>query len=184
MGKGTNSWSPCRLPGGAMAPPPRISRILSCANLKGMPMSSQFALPHALVQTCLVSDHAAGIIPNIGVYARRPVFDEHFVLRGPGWHPDAGMLVHGPSIEPASLPVVDRSRPMRDRVPIHLRLLLQDFCFLGDVDYVNAVGGFLTGVLANLFVAGGKGLLLLDGNQPELGKTLLARVMAILLDGQ
>ena len=41
----------------------------------------------------------------------------------------------------------------------------------------------LTGLLVNLFVRTGKPIFLIDGTQPNLGKTLLATVIGIVLDG-
>jgi hypothetical protein len=62
--------------------------------------------------------------------------------------------------------------------------VLQNFCFKSDADMVNAVGTLLTGLLVALFVRSGKAVNLLDGNQPGIGKTLLARVAGIVLDGE
>ncbi len=41
----------------------------------------------------------------------------------------------------------------------------------------------MTTLLVNLFVTAGKPIALIDGNQPGLGKTLLGRVLSILMDG-
>ena len=61
--------------------------------------------------------------------------------------------------------------------------MLSGFCFKSDADVANAFALFLTGLLANLFVKDPKGLFLIDGNQPGVGKTLLARCLGMVLDG-
>ena len=45
------------------------------------------------------------------------------------------------------------------------------------------VAVFITGLLVTHFILNGKPIVLLDGNQPGLGKTLLVRVIGIVLDG-
>ena len=54
---------------------------------------------------------------------------------------------------------------------------------MADPDVVNTIGAFLTGLLPAHFRHIGKGLILLDGNQPGVGKTLLARTIGVVLDG-
>jgi hypothetical protein len=122
-------------------------------------------------------------IPRIRHYATRPVFDGNFVLRGPGWHPDVGVLVHGSDIEPASFMPINTSLPAIERLPTHLRTLLHGFCFRADADVANTIGLMLTGLLIDHFVIPGKAIALVDGNQPGLGKTLLVRVIGLVLDG-
>jgi hypothetical protein len=68
-------------------------------------------------------------------------------------------------------------------LPPRLRTLLAGFCFRADADNVNAVGALLTGLLANHFLTTSKALVLMDGNQPGIGKTWLARSLGIILDG-
>ena len=47
----------------------------------------------------------------------------------------------------------------------------------------NTVAVLITGILITHFIINGKPVVLLDGNQPGLGKTLLVRVIGIVLDG-
>src|SRR5262249_53173950 len=90
---------------------------------------------------------------------------------------------HGPAVEPVLPPDPAPGRPFVDRLPRHLRALLSGFCFREDADAVNALAALVTAVLVNHFVAVPKPVVLLDGNQPGLGKTPLARVLGAVLDG-
>jgi hypothetical protein len=143
----------------------------------------QFVPPRPCVELLLNSAPTRQAVPRIKAYATRPVFDDDYKLLGPGWHPEAGVLVHGPDVEPILPNVVAPDRPLCDRLPHHLRVLLGDFCLRSDADLANAVGALLTGLLMVQFVDIGKAVVLLDGNQPGVGKTLLARVAGIVLDG-
>ena len=150
-------------------------------NADGEPM--QFAPPGPLIGVLLHSAPTLEALPVVRVYATRPVFDEQFVLHGPGWHPATGCLVHGPDIDPTLSPPANPGLPVRERLPHHLRTLLGDFCFKAEADWANAVAALLTGLLVACFVSATKPVVLLDGNQPSVGKTWLARVIGIVLDG-
>ena len=144
----------------------------------------QFAVPKWFADVLLRSELLVPILPHIRHYATRPVFDQHFVLRGPGWHPEVGILVHGPAIEPVTLDEQhDLTAPAVQRLPPHLQALLSGFCFSTDADVANTIALMLTGTLMNHFVAGGKPIGLIDGNQRDLGKTLLIRAIGMVLDG-
>ncbi len=120
-------------------------------------------------------------LPRIQCYARRPIFNNEFVLLGPGWHPNSGVLVHGPTVEPVLRDAGDPARDPLDRLPPNLRMLLQNVCFWSAADLANAIGLMLTGVLINHFIDQPPPVAILDGNQPGVGKTLLARVVGIVL---
>ena len=150
-------------------------------NADGEPL--QFAPPGPLIGVLLNSAPTLEALPVVRIHANRPVFDEQFVLRGPGWHPETGFLVHGPDIDPVLTPPADPGLPVHQRLPHHLRTLLGDFCFKAEADWANAVGTLLTGLLLACFVIATKAVVLLDGNQPGVGKTWLARVIGIILDG-
>jgi hypothetical protein len=138
----------------------------------------QFPPPSKLAALVLSREPTLAALPRIQVYARRPIFDEEFVLHGPGYDPETGILVHGIDVEPAELGDVPSGE-----LPPHLHRLLQDFCFRSGADRANAVGAMLTGSLVTHFVETGKPVFLLDGNKPNLGKTLLARTIGMVLDG-
>ena len=144
----------------------------------------QFPLPRRLVDLILNHEPTLARLPVIDVYASRPLFDRNYCLRGPGWHPDVNYMIHSREVEPhirESIPVAEN--PL-DRLPPRLRELLREFCFRSASDLVNAVGALLTGILVNLFISFGKAAFILDGNQPSVGKTLFARVLATLFDGR
>ena len=144
----------------------------------------QFPIPDWFAQQLLRCEKAPEMLPTIITYAQRPVFDDDFRLCVSGWHPESGILVHGPDIEPyledcqldAELPI--------DRLPPCLRCLLKGFCFTEPADVANTIGMLLTGLLSNHFVQVQKALCIVDGNQPGTGKTLLVQLIGTILDGQ
>jgi len=144
----------------------------------------QFPPPSGLVNLLLSGDQIVGELPEIKTYATRPVFDREFSLCGPGWHPESGILVQGIDISVSNYEIPDPRLPAIERLPYHLRRLLGGFPFRDAADVANTLLAFLTGLVANLFVAAGKGLLFVDANQPALGKTWLARILGIVLDGR
>jgi hypothetical protein len=143
----------------------------------------QFPPPRGLASLLLSGDQIGEELPEIKAYAKRPVFDENFVLCRPGWHAGSGILVHGPDIGVELYQPPDPNRPAIDRLPCHLRQLLGGFPFLNDADVANTLLALVTCVLTNLFIVAGKAVLLIDGNQPGLGKTWLGRCIGIVLDG-
>jgi hypothetical protein len=164
---------------------------LFCIGAESERGASQSLVPAKLVNALLADEGLWQKLPAITTYARRAVFDENFVLRGPGWHPGQGILVHGPDIVPADLPpvvpaVLPPAAPAdsADRLPPYLRRLLREFCWAGAADLENALGMVLSGLLLNHFVADPKPIMLIDGNQPEVGKTQLAQVVGLVLDGR
>jgi hypothetical protein len=143
----------------------------------------QFGPPHELVQVLLRAAPLMTRVPRIQLHARRPVFDADFILRGPGWHSTAGILVHGPEVEPVLAEPQCSSLPILDRLPLHVRTLLSGFCFAGPADLANTLAILLTGLLINHFLVQPRPLALVDGNQPSVGKTLLGRVIEVILGG-
>jgi hypothetical protein len=143
----------------------------------------QFSPQRGFVDVLLRSEPFVDRLPRIRQYARAPVFDSEFKLRGPGWHPDTGILVHGPQVDPAPFVLGGKDTPVLHRLPPHLRELLRDFCFATPADLANTVAMLLTGLLVNHFVQEPKPLGILDGNQPSVGKTWLCRTIGIVLGG-
>jgi len=168
-------------------PAPHADSILSNLFVAGKrtdDTASQSVVPAKLVNALLTDEDLWHRVPVIQAYARRALFDENFDLRGPGWHPNQGILVHGPDIIPANLPPVAPQARSVDRLPIHLKRIFQDFCWASDADSENALALLLTGLLNNHFVSKPKPIGLIDGNQPEIGKTLLCQVIGQILDGR
>ena len=144
---------------------------------------TQFPPPQKFVELLLDNQPTVQAIPRIRVYSTRPIFDRQFNFCGAGWYPDDGFLIHGPEVEVDLSELPCGQATGINRLPLHLQGLLQDFCFRGTADLANAVAAMLTGLLMPHFlVVDGKPLIILDGNQPGVGKTLFGRVMGVVLD--
>jgi hypothetical protein len=143
---------------------------------------NQFPPPRWFVELLLTTEPLLHNLPRINIYTQRPLFDTDFVLHNPGFDAHSGIMVHGPAIEPFLTPPINTSSAI-DRLPLHLRTLLRDFCFATDADVANTLGLFITGLLINHFIDPGKPIALIDGNQPNTGKTWLVRALGLVLDG-
>jgi hypothetical protein len=163
----------------------QLANIFVCEHKQSFPpfTTIQFVPPLKFVTTLIHREPTRAALPLIKLYALRPIFDDDFVLRGPGWHAGVGILVHGIGVEPAVLDDVDLTAPAIDRLPPHLYQLLRDFSFKEAADLANAIAVLITGVIVWHFITAGKPVVLHDGNQPGLGKTLLVRVIGVVLDG-
>jgi hypothetical protein len=161
----------------------RLGNLFIC-EYQADKQTMQFPPTKQIVSMLLLREPTLQALPEIRSYALRPVFDSHFRLCNPGWNANEGILVHGPRIEinPSWAPS-KATVPALERLPTHLRTLLGDFCFASDADVVNTVGVMLTGLLMTHFVTEGHPVVVLDGNQPGVGKTLLARSISVVLDG-
>ena len=127
-------------------------------------------LPPAYGNTWLCHHIERGRLPKIKLFTRNPVYTDDWRLVAPGFDDQSGIYYAGPAIEP---------RNGTER----LDALLQDFCFKEPADRTNYLGVLLTAMLVPRFI-GSKPAVLFNGNQPELGKSILAQVIAILRDGQ
>ena len=109
-------------------------------------------------------------LPAIKLFTRNPVYTHDWRLVRERFDPESGIYYAGPPIEP------------RDGTK-HLNELLEGFCFNeDDGSRTNYVGLLLTPVLMPRFI-GSKPAGLFNGNQPGLGKTILAQIIAALRDG-
>lgn len=109
-------------------------------------------------------------LPRINLFTSNPVFTEDWRLVEPGYDAQSGIYYAGPTASPRS-------------GTEHIDKLLRDFCFKSPADRTNFIGVLLTAILMPRFI-GSKPAALFNGNQPELGKSILAQVIAILRDGQ
>lgn len=156
--------------------------VLSAAELAGHlnqmvefffigPKSAEFKpLPASYANTWLNHPGESRRLPVIDMYSRNPVYTSDWRLVQPGYDAASRIYYAGPTIEP------------RDGTE-HLDALLKDFCFLAPADRTNYIGMMLTVLLMPSFL-GSKPAVLFNGNQPELGKSILAQTLAILRDGQ
>ncbi len=109
-------------------------------------------------------------LPPIKLFTRNPVFSDDWRLVAPGYDPGSGIYYAGPEVGP------------REGTE-HLDALLRDFCFKSPGDRTNYLGMLLTTLLIPRFI-GSKPAVLFNGNQPELGKSILAQIIAVLRDGR
>jgi hypothetical protein len=106
----------------------------------------------------------------IKLFCRNPVYADDWRLVAPGYDAPSGIYYAGPLVQ------------RRDGTE-HLDRLLQDFCFKSVADRTNYLGMLLTTLLVPRFI-GSKPAVLFNGNQPELGKSILAQIIAILRDAK
>lgn len=108
-------------------------------------------------------------LPIIKLFSHNPVYTDDWRLVPPGFDAESGIYYAGAAVEPR-------------KGTEHLDLLLRDFCFKHPADRTNYIGVLLTALLVPRFI-GSKPAVLFNGNQPELGKSILAQIIAILRDG-
>jgi hypothetical protein len=163
---------------------PVVLNNIFSVGVQGDKEDSFSVVPSRLAGAILSDEDVAKSLPIIRYYMRRPVFDAAFNWSGQGWHPTSGVLVHGPEVTPI-LPADPLPQgSVIDRLPPRTGELLREFSWRGNADLVNAVGVMLTGLLINHFVDQPHPMVLLDGNQPQLGKTLFAQCLGRLFDDQ
>jgi hypothetical protein len=126
--------------------------------------------PPAYANTWLNHHVERARLPSITLFTHNPVFTDDWRLVAPGFDAASGIYYAGPAVAARS----DTA---------HLDALLKDFCFKSPADRTNYLGVLLTAMLMPRFI-GSKPAALFNGNQPELGKSILAQVIAILRDGQ
>lgn len=126
-------------------------------------------LPTSYANTWLNNVGQRERLPAIGLFSHNPIYTEDWRLVSPGFDPQSGFYYAGPQIRP-----VEGTK--------HLDALLRDFCWRKPADRTNYIGILLTGLLVSRFI-GSKPAALFNGNQPELGKSVLAQILAILRDG-
>ena len=156
----------------------QLANLMVCTTENG-----ELPVPKWFTDLLLRSEPLHDKLPEIKTYARRPVFDQEFVFRNPGWHPVVGILVHGPAVDPHPWQAPAPGLPAIERLPPRLKALLSGFCFKTDADLANLVGFLLTALLVSRYVETGKPIALINGNQPGVGKSLIARVVGVLADG-
>jgi hypothetical protein len=145
---------------------------------------TQSSVPPRFAASLLESQSLRKLLPEIRLYCRRPAFDQDFGWKGPGYHEASGLLIHGPQITPhLSEPKFATSARAVDRLSPCLAQLLREFPWQSDADLVNFVAALLTGLLCNHFVDEPHPIVVIDGNQSSIGKTLLIQCMGRILDG-
>jgi hypothetical protein len=165
-----------RIVGGTITP------VLSAPELAGLlnahaeifhvgDKTSEFRpLPTPYANTWLYHPGQAARFPVIHLFTLNPVFTRDWTLTPAGYDPASGIYYAGEAVEPCT-------------GTAHLDALLRDFCFKTPGDRTNYVGMLLTAILMPHFV-GSKPAVIFNGNQPGLGKTVLAQIIATLRDGR
>jgi hypothetical protein len=164
--------------------PAMLANHFTCQTIDTGERPGYFAPSRNFVSYLLIRAPTRASLPHITTYARRPVYDDGFVLCGPGYHARQQILVHGLDVDPVTHVSVPASQPIRDRLPPYVRALFSGFCFRDPADVANALAAMVTGVLSNHFVQQPKATIGLDANQAGLGKTWFALAVGGVLDGQ
>lgn len=161
---------------------PTITPVLSAAELAGLmnlhveflfikgEESAYKPLPTNYANTWLNHPGEGARLPAINMFTHNPVYTLDWRLAGAGYDVNSGIYNAGPCVEP------------RDTTE-HLDRVLKDFCFRTPGDRTNYLGMLLTTILMPRFI-GSKPAVLFNGNQPGLGKSILAQIIAILRDGK
>ncbi|MCK6529684.1 hypothetical protein L6R50_19735 [Myxococcota bacterium] len=110
-------------------------------------------------------------LPALRTYTRSPVFDAAWSFVGtPGYHEGSGIYYDGPEVVPGDGTAL-------------LQEALRDFAWKGEADPVNFIGVLLTALTMPHWLRGHP-FLAINGNKPGVGKSTLARVLGILVEGQ
>lgn len=127
-------------------------------------------LDRRLVETYLNNPARLDGFPRLRHYTRMPCFDIDGQFVGtPGFHEASGIYYDGPVIEPADDSVL-------------LEQLLEGFHWRSSADRANTIGAILTGITMPQWI-GKHPLVVIDGNQPGVGKSTLARLCGALITG-
>jgi hypothetical protein len=127
-------------------------------------------LPATYANTWLNQRAERDRLPMITLFTHNPVFSDDWRLVAPGFDVPTGIYFAGQVITPSH-----RTE--------HLDNLLRDFCFKTPGDRTNYLSVLVTTLMMPRFI-GSKPAVLFNGNQPGLGKSILAQIIAILRDGR
>lgn len=127
-------------------------------------------LPNDLARAFVASPRVHLLLPLLSLYTRSPLFDRDwgFVAR-PGYHERSGIYYDGPPVAP------------RDGVQA-LCAATADFHWKTEADRVNFLGALLT-ALTMPHWGRGHPFLAVNGNKPGVGKSTLARVLGVVVEG-
>lgn len=129
-------------------------------------------MPQWLINTFLLSpDRVRRSLPPLDFYSRIPVVDLDFnLIATPGYHEESKSYYHGEPIELAE------DTTQLDR-------MLGTFLWKQHVDQVNYLGLLLTAATVQHW-PGIHPLAVINGNRPGVGKSLLAKILSVLVDGR
>jgi len=127
-------------------------------------------LPGDLARAFVVDQRVRNRLPLLLLYCRSPLFDTDWRFIGqPGYHPDANIFYDGPPVAPSGgLQVIDE--------------ILEDFHWKDEADRVGFIGALLTAITMPHW-GRGHPFLAINGNKPGVGKSTLARVLGVVVEG-
>jgi len=146
-----------------------LSRRVEFAYVSGDVVNCE-PLPAKFANTWLNYFDELARLPKINVFTRNPMYTEGYLVVAPGFDVESGIYYAGLHIEP------------RKENTERLDAMLADFCFKSPSDRTNYIGILLTALLMSQFI-GSHPAALFNGNQPELGKSILAQIVSILRTG-
>ena len=127
-------------------------------------------LPGDLGRAFVASPEVRTRLPRLHQYTRSPLFDHDWRFIGmPGFHAESGTYYDGPLVEPLD-------------TFTHLDAALRDFHWKAEADRSNFVGALLT-ALTMPHWGRGHPFLAINGNKPGVGKSTLARVLGVVVEG-
>ncbi len=112
-------------------------------------------------------------VPEIALFTNSPTYDDNWNLTKPGYNKDSKIL-YLPD------PTIKNLKPKFSTEKIDE--LFAEFCFKNEASHANARAALLTAMVPHKF-KGDKSFFANTGNQPNLGKSLLAEVISILASG-
>ena len=182
--------------------PAIVANLLMCLELKANSTGKgakvdqpteypvQFAVPSPVLQLVVAADGFPEGLPEARMTFNNPVFDADVVWLEAGYHPGQQILVCGDSFDPAPLPLLAAGLPapasiqdVIDRLPPLIGRMVAGFHWHTPVDLINFIGSALQIVLMPMLVDDGHPGVMIWGNQPGIGKSLLAQILSILKDG-
>ena len=128
-------------------------------------------LPMKFANTWLNNHNELAKLPAINVFSRCPMYTQGYRLVEPGFDQESEIFYAGPTITP------------KKENTNRLNAMLAEFCFRSPGDRTNYIGLLLTSLLMSKFI-GSHPAGLYNANQPELGKTMLAQIGAIIRTGE
>ncbi len=136
----------------------------------GLTFQRHAVLSNELARAFVASPRVLSLLPLLTQYTRSPLFDRDWRWVGqPGFHADSGIFYDGPRVE-----------PMTSKE--HLETVLGDFHWKEEADRVNFLGAMLTAITMPHW-GRGHPFLAINGNKPGVGKSTLARLLGVLVDG-
>ncbi|MBX2986753.1 MAG: DUF3854 domain-containing protein [Bdellovibrionaceae bacterium] len=131
-------------------------------------------MPPDIAQGILYSPTVKHDVKEIGLFTSTITYDDNWNLVKVGYNPGSKILYCPP----------EKFKDIKPRnTTSAIQELLQDFCFKNEASRVNAIGALLTALFRHKF-QGSKAFFANTGNQPGLGKSLLAQVISIIVTGE